>query len=46
MRVEKAGNAGFTCERDFLRSDDDERIVKLAPPDRRNAADYECPATA
>lgn len=45
MRVEKAGNAGFACVRDFLRSGDDERIVTLAPPDRRDATDYECPAT-
>lgn len=45
MRVEKAGNAGFACVRDFLRSDDAERIVTLAPPDRRDAVDYECPAT-
>ena len=45
MRVEKAGNTGFACVRDFLRSDDDERIVTLAPPDRRDAVDYECPAT-
>lgn len=45
MRVEKAGNAGFACVRDFLRSDDAERIVTLAAPDRRDAVDYECPAT-
>ena len=46
MRVEKAGNSGFACVRDFLRSDDDARIVTLAAPDRRDAADYECPAMA
>ncbi|MGJ9418721.1 transposase [Massilia sp. CMS3.1] len=44
MRVEKAGNAGFACGRDFLRSHDDELVVTLAAPDRRAAADYECPA--
>jgi hypothetical protein len=46
MRVEKAGNTGFACVRDFLRSDDDEQIVTLAAPDRRDVTDYECPATA
>ena len=29
MRVEKADNVGFACVHDFLRLDDDERIVKL-----------------
>jgi hypothetical protein len=28
MRVQKAGNAGFACVRDFLRSDEHERIVR------------------
>ncbi len=46
MRVEKAGNAGFTCVHDFLRSDERERIVTLAAPERRDADDYACPATA
>jgi Transposase DDE domain len=45
MRVEKAGNSGFACVRDFLRSGENERIVTLAAPDRRDADDYECPAT-
>jgi hypothetical protein len=45
MRVEKAGNAGFACVRDFLRSGEDDRIVTLPAPDRRDASDYECPAT-
>lgn len=45
MRVEKAGNGGFACVRDFLRSGEDERIVTLAAPDRQDALDYECPAT-
>ena len=44
MRVEKAGKAGFACVRDFPRSGDDERIVTLAAPDRRDAADYELAA--
>lgn len=44
MRVEKAGNGGFACVRDFLRSGRTEAIVTLAPPDRRDAADYECEA--
>ena len=46
MRVEKAGNAGFACVRDFLRSGEQERIVTLAAPDQRDANDDECPATA
>jgi hypothetical protein len=37
MRVQKAGNAGFACVRDFLRSDEHERIVTLPAPDRRDA---------
>jgi hypothetical protein len=45
MRVEKAGNTGFACVRDFLRSGENERIVTLAAPGRRDADDYECPAT-
>jgi hypothetical protein len=44
MRVEKSGNAGFACVRDFLRSGLDEAIVTLGAPDRRDALDYECPA--
>jgi hypothetical protein len=46
MRVEQAGNTGFACVRHLLRSGEDERIVTLAAPDRRDAADYECPAAA
>lgn len=46
MRVEKAGNAGFACVRDFLRSGLNEQVVVLPAPDKRDAADYECPATA
>ena len=45
MRVEKAGNSGFACVRDFLRSDQQEQIVTLPAPDRGDARDYECPAT-
>lgn len=44
MRVEKAGNSGFACVRDFLRSGLHEQIVTLAAPDRDDARDYECPA--
>lgn len=43
MRVEKAGNAGFACVRDFLRSDRMEQIVTLPASDRSDAKDYECP---
>ena len=46
MHVEKAGNTGFVCVPDFLRSGEDDRIVTLAAPDRRDDADHECPATA
>ena len=42
MRVEKSGNAGFACVRDFLRSGLSEQIVMLRAPDRRDAKDYEC----
>lgn len=45
MRVEKAGNGGFACVRDFLRSGLHEQIATLPAPDRRDAIDYECPAT-
>lgn len=46
MRVEKAGNAGFACARDFLRSGLQEKIVTLAAPDKDDAQDYECSAEA
>jgi hypothetical protein len=42
MRVENAGNAGFCCVRDFMRSDEQEGIVTLAAADRRDADEYEC----
>jgi hypothetical protein len=42
MRVEKSGNSGFACVRDFLRSGLSEQIVMLRAPDRRDAEDYEC----
>ena len=45
MRVEKDGDAGFACVRDFLRSGLDEQVVFLRAPDKCDAADYECPAT-
>lgn len=44
MRAEKAGNAGFARVRDFLRSGQQEAVVTLPAPDRRDAVDYECPA--
>ena len=34
MRVEKAGITGFACVRDFLRADEDDRIVTLPAPCR------------
>lgn len=42
MRVDKSGNAGFTCVRDFLRSGLSEQIVTLRAPDKRDAEDFEC----
>lgn len=45
MRVEKAGNSGFACVRDFLRSGLQEQVVILAAPDKADAIDYECTAT-
>jgi hypothetical protein len=44
MRVEKSGNSGFACVRNFLRSGLDEQTVTLRAPDRRDATDYGCPA--
>lgn len=43
MRVEKAGDGGFACVRDFLRSGLVEQLVTLRAPDQRDADDYECP---
>jgi hypothetical protein len=46
MRVERGGDTGgFNCVRRFLRSGLTEQIVVLPAPTRRDAADYECPAT-
>ena len=44
MRVEKSGNSGFTCVRDFLRSGLAEQIVTLRAADRRDVLDFECPS--
>ena len=44
MRVEKSGNTGFTCVRDFLRSGLAEQIVTLRAADRRDVLDFECPS--
>jgi hypothetical protein len=43
MRVEKSGNSGFACVRDFLRSGLAEQVLTLRAPDRRDVIDYECP---
>ena len=43
MRVEKAGNSGFACVRDFLRGAQAEAVVTLGAPHRRDCVDYECP---
>lgn len=45
MRVEQSGDGGFACVRQFLDSGLAEQIVTLRAPDRRDAVDYECPAT-
>ena len=45
MRVEKAGNSGFACVRDFLRAGKQEQIVTLPAPAKADADAYECPAT-
>ena len=44
MRVEKSGNSGFTCVREFLRSGLLEQLVTLGPVDRRDVVDFECPS--
>ena len=41
MRVDNAG--GFSCVREFARSDAIERIVTLRAPDEQDALAYECP---
>lgn len=43
MRVERSGNAGFACVREFLRGGLTEAVVTLNAPGRRDCADYECP---
>jgi hypothetical protein len=45
MRVEKSGDNGFKCVRDFLRSGLPEQVVTLSAPDRRDVIDFGCPAT-
>lgn len=44
MRVEKSGNSGFACVRDFLRSGLLEQVVTLRGADRRDVLDFECPS--
>ena len=44
MRVEKTGNSGFACVRDFLRSGLTEKVVTLRATDRRDVIDFECPS--
>ena len=46
MRVEMGKRSGFTVVRRFLRSGDAEQVVTLSPPNRRDVADYGCPAEA
>ena len=44
MRVEKSGNSGFACVRDFLRSGLLEQVVTLRAADQRDVIDFECPS--
>ena len=44
MRVEKSGNSGFACVRDFLRSGLLEQVVTLRAAERRDVLDFECPS--
>jgi hypothetical protein len=44
MRVERSGNSGLTCVRDFLRSGLLEQVVTLRGADRRDVRDFECPS--
>ena len=44
MRVEKGGNSGFACVRDFLRSGLAEQVVTLRAAERRDVLDFECPS--
>ena len=44
MRVEKSGNSGFACVREFLRSGLAEQVVTLRAADRRDCLDFECPS--
>jgi hypothetical protein len=41
MRVDNSD--GFACVREFMRSNEIERIVMLRAPDKQDALDYECP---
>ena len=44
MRVEKSGNSGFTCVRDFLHRGLSEQVVTLRAADRRDVLDFQCPS--
>ena len=46
MRVEKSGNTGFACVREFLRSSLTEKIVALPVPNKRDANDDGCTRVA
>ena len=43
VRVEKSGNTGFACARDFLRSPALEQIVTLRGADACDVRDFACP---
>ena len=44
MRVDKSGNTGFTCVRNFLRSGLDEQIISLNAVCAQDVLDFECPS--
>ena len=46
MRVEKSGNSGFACVREFLRSGLNEQVVMLRALDTHEATKYKCPREA
>ncbi|MBR7781866.1 IS4 family transposase [Undibacterium luofuense] len=45
MRVDRADKGGFNCVRDFIRSGNDEAVVRLGAPNQKDVTDYGCPST-
>ena len=44
MRVDKTGNSGFACVRDFSRSGLAEQVVTLRAASQRDVTDFDCPS--